>query len=51
MTTAYLKAIMEVYGKTVTDLGPVSIHNAWYVLCQELLFRNKNYYEVCVLKK
>ena len=21
-TTAYLKAIMEVYGKTITDLGP-----------------------------
>ena len=24
-TTAYLKAIMEVYGKTITGLGPVEL--------------------------
>ena len=33
-TTAYLKAIMEVHGKTVTGLGPTSVTDLSSNLCK-----------------
>ena len=36
-TTAYLKAIMEVYGKIITGLGPVVVDSLFHIphiVCQ-----------------